>query len=187
MAEATVSQEELITGFMEIFRKKGYEGASLGTLAEASGLRKSSLYHRFPGGKQQMATEVLNFTRQWVSVNITNILRETGDPNFRLAKVLDNINFLYSGGKSACILKALSMDTGLDLFTRPIKAVFEDWIHSFTILAQDFGFDAGGAKLIAEDILIKVQGSLIVANGLGDQTIFNRTLQDIENSLKENQ
>ncbi|TGQ06111.1 helix-turn-helix domain-containing protein, partial [Mesorhizobium sp. M00.F.Ca.ET.217.01.1.1] len=39
----------------EVFREHGYEGASLALIGAATGLGKGSLYHFFPGGKEEMA------------------------------------------------------------------------------------------------------------------------------------
>ena len=132
-----------------------------------------------------MAQEVLKCAGQWVSTNITSILKEDGDPKKRLNKVLKNIDLLYSGGKSACILRALSMDTGLDLFSQLIHGAFEDWINGFTKLASDIGFNRKDSKKMAEDIVIKIQGSLIVSRGIGDKTLFRRTLKEVGNALKK--
>ena len=49
--------EDVLAGLTEVFQSKGYEAASLQDLARATGLKKASLYHRFPGGKKQMAEE----------------------------------------------------------------------------------------------------------------------------------
>lgn len=183
MAEVKVSQDELMLGFLEVFRKVGYDGASLEALASASGLKKSSLYHRFPGGKKQMAIEMLKFAGQWVGTNITGILREDGNPRKRLKSALKNIDQLYSGGQSACILRALSMDAGLDLFSQLIHGAFEDWINGFAKLAVDFGFSLKESKKIAEDVVIKIQGSLIVGRGTGNKSIFKRALKEVKNLL----
>jgi AcrR family transcriptional regulator len=40
----------------EVFREHGYEDASLSLLSQATGLGKGSLYHFFPGGKEEMAS-----------------------------------------------------------------------------------------------------------------------------------
>ncbi len=183
MAQFKVSQEELILGLLEVFRKVGYDGASLEALARASGLRKSSLYHRFPGGKKQMANEVLKYAGQWVGANITAILKEDGDPTMRLKRALKNIDQLYSGGQSACILRTLSMDTGFDLFSNLIHGAFEDWINGFSKLAVDLGIAPNESKRMAEDVVVKIQGSLIVGRGTGNRAIFKRTLKELENSL----
>ena len=178
-----VSQDELLMGLLEVFRKVGYEGASLEALASASGLKKSSLYHRFPGGKKQMATEVLKFAGQWVAANITGVLKSEDDPKKKLKKALKNIDKLYSGGEGDCILRALSMDSGLDLFSKLIHGAFNDWIDGFSRLALEFGYSIRASKKVSEDIVIKIQGSLIVANGTGNKSIFKRTLKEVENSF----
>src|SRR5687767_7960924 len=53
-----VSDKELLERLTGVFRRHGYDGASLSVIAAATGLQRSSLYHRFPGGKEQMAAEV---------------------------------------------------------------------------------------------------------------------------------
>jgi len=55
---ATIEDDDLICKLTDVFRNVGYDGASLAVLADATGLKKASLYHRFPGGKEQMAEEV---------------------------------------------------------------------------------------------------------------------------------
>ena len=56
-----VSEEEVVQKLFQVFRLKGFDGASLSDLAEATGLKKASLYHRYPGGKQEMAAAVMDF------------------------------------------------------------------------------------------------------------------------------
>ncbi len=54
MSESPVKLE-LITILDDVFRRRGYEGATLSVLSRACGLGKASLYHHFPGGKDEMA------------------------------------------------------------------------------------------------------------------------------------
>jgi len=58
MPEYKVNQDVLLLGLLEVFRKVGYEGARLNALASAAGLKKSSLYHQFPGRKKQIANKI---------------------------------------------------------------------------------------------------------------------------------
>ncbi|NND49803.1 MAG: TetR/AcrR family transcriptional regulator, partial [Rhizobiales bacterium] len=45
-----------ITGrLVDIFRREGFDGASLTILAKGTGLGRASFYHHFPGGKSDMA------------------------------------------------------------------------------------------------------------------------------------
>ena len=55
-----MTREEAIAQLSKVFRQYGYEGATLARLSAATGLRKASLYHHFPKGKEKMAAAVLN-------------------------------------------------------------------------------------------------------------------------------
>ncbi len=58
MSESTVKLQ-LISILDDVFRRRGYEGATLAELSRACGLGKASLYHHFPGGKDEMANLLL--------------------------------------------------------------------------------------------------------------------------------
>ena len=70
MAKSAPARADLLPQLAEVFRAHGYEGATLTLISEATGLGKGSLYHFFPGGKAQMATEVLTEIDNWFETNI---------------------------------------------------------------------------------------------------------------------
>ena len=179
MAFKKVNDKELLNSLMDTFRRVGYDGASLSQLSESTGLKKASLYHRFPGGKQEMAEKVLGNVNLWIQENLVDVLTSEDPPIERLDTALHNINRLYDGGKDACILRALSQGTGLNLFQKKIKENFEDWINGFKTLAEDFGVDPSDSWELAEDVIIKIQGSLILSVTLKKPKIFKRTLEHI--------
>ena len=76
MLKNGVERRQLLRALGEVFRAHGYEGASLTLITEATGLGKGSLYHLFPGGKAQMAAEVLAEIDGWFELNIFAPLRE---------------------------------------------------------------------------------------------------------------
>lgn len=173
---------EILTGLAKVFRSKGYEGASLKDLSEAAGLKKASLYHRFPNGKQEMADAVLNHISDWVDENIfNNLLDNDLTPENRLKKGLAGVRMLYDGGKEICIFRALSMQAGIELFEEQVKNGMNVWITNFKKLGLAFNLSHDEAENRAIQVLIELQGSLIVAKGLGELTVFENTLQKIEN------
>lgn len=174
---------EILAGLTKVFRSKGYEGASLKDLSEATGLKKASLYHRFPNGKKEMADAVLNYVDEWVGQNIFQFLL-TNDlsPENRLKKALSGIRKLYDNGNDVCIFRALSMEAGLELFEKQIKNGMRVWISAFTTIGLALELNQIEAKEVALKVLIQIQGSLIVTKGLGDISVFENTLKTIENN-----
>ena len=54
MPAPLLSKDEVIGRLMRVFRTFGYSGATLARFSEATGLGKASLYHHFPGGKEEL-------------------------------------------------------------------------------------------------------------------------------------
>ncbi len=173
---------EILAGLTKVFRTKGYEGASLAELAEATGLKKASLYHRFPGGKQEMAAAVLAHIDEWVKSNIFQALNnKEKTPKDRLIDGIAQIRTLYNGGREVCIFRALSMQSGLELFEQQISNAMKEWIDAFTSIGITLGLTPDESHKNALQTLIEIQGSLIVCKGMNNIDIFENTLLDIEN------
>lgn len=180
MRPQKVAHKEIMEGLLQVLRAQGYDGASLSDLAKASGLKKASLYHRFPGGKQEMTAAVLDYVGEWVGVNILDVLQEKNKTTAeRLHTALDNIDELYNRGQSICIFRALTTHTGLELFGQQIQAGMEKYIDAFTQLGCELQMDPIRARKEALQTLIDIQGGLIVSKGLKEEQIFERSLAGI--------
>jgi AcrR family transcriptional regulator len=167
-----------------VFRDVGYEGASLALLAEATGLQKASLYHRFPGGKRQMAEEVLASALTWYEANILAPLRSDLPPAVRVAQVVKHLDGFYCGGKQACLLNMLASPRAEPgPFAAAIRGAFEALVLSFAGLARDAGHDAKAAKLRAERAVMLLQGSLVMSRGLGSSKPFKTFLAGLSDDL----
>lgn len=187
MRPQKVLDEDILLGLTKVFRSKGYEGASLKELADATGLKKASLYHRFPNGKQEMAEAVFNHIDLWVKENVFHaLLNKDLSPEVRLKQGLSHISTLYEGGKETCIFRALSMQASLELFGEQIESGMNEWILTFTKIGIALGISPKDSTQKALQTLIDIQGSLIVARGLNDIAIFENTLHNIENSYLKN-
>ncbi|OEK04154.1 TetR/AcrR family transcriptional regulator [Roseivirga misakiensis] len=181
MRPQKVKDEHLMRGLISVLRAKGYEGASLMDLANATGLKKASLYHRFPGGKQQMVEEVLKFIGNWSEEHIYGVLTNKQlNIEERLLRSIANINALYDDGKSACILKALTSDANLLNLDSQIKQSFQRWIEGFEILGVDAGFTKDQSIQYAQEVIIRIQGSLILSKGLNSTAPFQEQLGQIK-------
>ena len=60
MPRVISERADALPALAEVFREHGFEGASLSLISERTGLGKGSLYHFFPGGKEEMAAAVLD-------------------------------------------------------------------------------------------------------------------------------
>ena len=179
-----VSEADLIDRLGGVFRDVGYAGASMSALAEASGLVKASLYHRFPGGKRQMAEEVLADAGRWLADNVLDPLTRSGDPHERLAEALAALDAFYQSGRKGCLLNMLSSPRQDDgPFSPAVKAAIEALVTALASVANDAGLPPAEARSRALRSVMLLQGSLVLSRGLGSTDPFAACLKDLPDVL----
>lgn len=180
-----MSKDEVLARLMETFRDRGYEGASLSELSAATGLTRSSLYHYFPGGKEQMGEEVLAHLDHELAASVYEPLRSSGTPSRKLAVMIDAIDAFYAGGRKACLLERLCTAADRERFRRPLQQAFTAWMHAVETLCLEAGLTSSVARSRAEDFVVRVEGALVVCAGTQDFGVFARTLEDLRRSVLE--
>lgn len=180
MRTQKVNQENVDQKLFETFSELGYDGASMELLSQATGLKKASLYHRFPKGKQEMAQHVLQIVEAWIQKNIVSVAGNNKiKPETRLKKAITSINELYNGGANNCLLRTLSIGTDADAFKQNVSNCFNLLADGFTGIAVDLGSSLDAAKKKAKQVNLLVQGSLVLAGATGDKTYFTDSLTQI--------
>jgi len=182
MPARLATRTEVLDRIMESFRKDGYDGASLATISTRTRLGKSSLYHHFPGGKEEMAHEVLAHLNEGLRETFEAVDAEH-DPKKKLALLLDAVDVLYDGGKKACLLQQLGASVDRARFRSPLKATFTAFMTALAETGRAAGLSAATARRRAEDAIVRIEGALVVAAGMDDYGVFRRTLSELRATL----
>src|SRR6185436_9308681 len=178
-----MSKDEVIAILVETFRRDGYDGASIATLSKATGLGKSSLYHYFPGGKVDMATQVLGFVHDWLESQVVATLKGGGTPRSRLMRTLGLLSEFYENGSKACVVGHLCASVDHREFQEQLDRVLRTWIDAISALLVEAGFPGKIARERAEDAVIRIQGALVLSSGLGEQGPFRRVVKRLGTDL----
>lgn len=181
---SSIADADLFARLGSTFRDVGYEGASLTLLSKATGLKRASLYHRFPNGKQQMAEEVLSAGLAAFETDILAPLRTQAPPAQRIATVVRELDKYYSGGRYSCLLNMLAapqLESGP--FSDAISSAFEAIISAFAKLARDAGHDTKAARLRAERTVMLLHGSLVLSRGIRSTKPFKSFLAGLADEL----
>lgn len=179
----TIEDAELLIRMGEVFRRYGYDGATLRMLADAAGLKQASLYYRFPGGKEQIALEVMACAGAWFEEQILGPLRGDAPPRERIARMADKINDYYGGGAVPCPLNMLSTPAAGEELRGWIRHAFESWLEAMARAVMDAGIDEVTARARAERVMAMLQGSLVLASGMGTTAPFAAFLEGLEDEL----
>lgn len=158
-----------------VFRDLGYDGTSLSQITERTGVGKGSLYHFFPGGKEDMARAVLADIDAWFETRVFQPLRVEDDAG--IAAMWDAVDSYFLSGGRICLVGAFALDETRDRFAETIAGYFRRWINALANALVRRGWGSTAATAEAEDIVSAVQGALVLARGLGDAAFFARSLE----------
>ena len=176
-------KEIYIPCLLRLFRQYGYDGATLAKISEATGLGKASLYHHFPGGKDEMVETVLNYLEHWMEQNVVQKLRSSGAPRLRLQEMCDRLSEVYEGGKQPCLSAILLLGSARDVFHDAVQALYHSWINAIATVLIEAGISEILAQQRAEDAVIAIQGALILSQGLSNPAPFQRVIQQLPEEL----
>lgn len=183
MPAQILSKNEVLDVLLDTFRERGYEGASLAELSAATGLMKSSLYHHFPGGKEDMAEQVLAYLDAQLTATVYQPMRSTQPPAKKLALMLDAIDAFYEGGRKACLYERLCASVDRAKFRRPLKRAFAAWMDAVETLCLEAGLSKSVARARAENLVVRIEGALVVGVGADDFGVFARTMKELRSSV----
>jgi AcrR family transcriptional regulator len=125
----TVPDDELYGRLAQVFRVAGFEGASLGALADGARLQRASLYHRFPEGKVQMAEAVMGWVRE-LFARAVDPMTSAPDVTAGVVESGRRISDIYADGTLPCVLDTLTL-SGAPESVRAIAAgITASWIDA---------------------------------------------------------
>ena len=183
MPPPLVSDAELLDRLTEVFRRRGYDGATLSVIAAATGLQRSSLYHRFPGGKEQMAAEVARALVGHFSSQVLAPLGGHEPVEDQLATVAKALLEFYSGGGAGCLLDILTLGSPGPATTDALAEAACAWIGGFAAAARQAGVAPADARRRAEDAIAAIEGGLVLARVTGNRKPFRRAVQRLAPTL----
>lgn len=172
---------DVLAQLAEIFRQHGYEGASLTLIGAATGLGKGSLYHFFPGGKEQMAAEVLAGIDGWFEREVYAPLRGTQAPALSIAAMFRAVGDYFHGGGRVCLVGLFALDATRDRFALAVNGYFTRWVAALAMALERGG--AQDAQRLAQEVVAGIQGALVLARALDDNMIFVAQLDAMQARL----
>lgn len=178
-----MTKADLTLELLQLFRDHGYEGATLSRIAQATGLGKASLYHHFPNGKDEMAAAVIRHLAGWYATNLLKPLQGPGSAPDRLTRMTQTLATFYDQGQQPCIFAIFALGGARDQFQAPVRQIMRIWTESLATVLIDAEIPNPIAYQRAEDAIVRIQGSLVLAQAMGDTGPFQRVLNSLPTRL----
>ena len=175
---------ELLALLSAVFRSRGYEGATLAELARAAGLGKASLYHHFPGGKSEMAGEVLKACVADLDRRAYRKLRKKGAWNERIAAFVDGFSRYVDDGARNCLMVSLTASGGDTILSKEVARYTNAWLDELTDVFAESGLPRKRAARSAKELLGRLYGALAMAQMLDKPKVYRQAITRLSNQLQ---
>ncbi|MGN9809543.1 TetR/AcrR family transcriptional regulator [Micromonospora sp. BQ11] len=178
----SVEDEVINARLGDVFRANGYAGASLSALSEAVGLRRASLYHRFPTGKHAMAQAVLDSVEVQLEHTLAPLASEP-DVADGVAEMCRRLALSYRDGRMSCALDTMTLTGAPDDIRAHAGRLARAWIQAMADAAMRAGATEADAYTLARAALVRIEGALVVARALDDPSVFEQALAELPGLL----
>lgn len=183
MARVIAEREDVIPMLAEVFRTYGFEGASLARITEGTRLGKGSIYHFFPGGKEEMAEAVLAQVDEWFKQHVFEPLVDRADAVEGIRAMFEDVGRYFLSGRRVCLVGVFALGSERDRFANRVRDYFAAWIDALAATLVRIGREPQAANALAKEVVGGIQGALVLARALDETEIFTETLSRLRDRL----
>lgn len=164
----------MIKGASELLATHGVQGTSFGLVLETTGAPRGSIYHHFPGGKNELVLAAV--TDSGAAVTALIDAAEGESPTEIVRMFLDGWRAVLTGGRfeRGCVIAAASQG---DANGAEIRAtahdVFTDWRQALARALVRSGADPSTADDHAALLIAAVEGALLIGRAAHSDEIFD--------------
>lgn len=172
MASRGETRTRILDAAAELFRRRGYHGTGLNQVLAASGAPRGSLYHHFPGGKQQIAVSAVGSAGHAIGRGIEHLLAGSEDVGEAVAAAVAFVaaDLRDSSWERGCPVGTVAMDAALT--SEPVRAacsqILGEWVSAIEGRLADTGRDADESRELALLAVSALEGALMIARAQRD-------------------
>jgi len=166
-------RQEMVNGAISLLAEKGVQGTSFAVVTEATKTPRGSIYHHFPGGKNELIEEALTSIGTLVTSLIDAV--EVDSPSKVVDVFVESWRALLLANNFAgnCAVANASLGAGdEDSVKASANEVFKNWQHALARAFERSGAKRKDAVDFAAVCLASVEGALILGRASGSDEVF---------------
>jgi AcrR family transcriptional regulator len=186
MAQHVTDNTALMEALFEIFRNNGYEGTTISLLSEVTGLQKSSLYHHFPAGKEDMLKAVVGYVSRQMNQNVIAPLLDTQvKPEKRFSNMIATTKAFYCNGKKNCLLNVLNLGDAKAEINIVQNDDYNAWLNALIQLGKEVNMSQQEASEWAERFVIVIEGALVIQRLTSNKQVFEKQMENEQKQFQK--
>ena len=164
------TRDRIVETTADLFRRQGYVATGIKQIVEEARAPFGSIYHFFPGGKEELGAEVIRssgamYLQLFVEIALASKDVVDGVANFftGAAEHLEE-----TGYEDACPIAtvALEVASSSETLRQATADVFESWLSAATAYFESAGITPARARPLAFEMLSLLEGAFIFSRAM---------------------
>jgi TetR/AcrR family transcriptional repressor of lmrAB and yxaGH operons len=180
MPKKTDSKERMVAAARRLFREHGYLGTALSDVVTESAAPRGSIYFHFPGGKEELATEVtlLHASDRIAHINRAAAATTTAAQLIQVFMDRERDDLVASNYREGCAVAPIVLEStpGSDQLSDATRRAFQDLIATLAARFTEKGLPHERALQLATNVWTSVEGALILSRVLRSPDPFDMAI-----------
>ncbi len=165
-ATRTPTRDRILYSAAELFRRQGYAGTGLKQVLGEAEAPFGSMYHFFPGGKEELAEEVLRTGGGFFLALYEGIADDAPDLERTVADFFEGAaeTLIATDYLDACPIATVAGEIAStnERLRRACADVFESWLAAFEADAVEAGIERPRARGLALGVVAILEGAFLL-------------------------
>ena len=177
----------MIVSTAMLVRERGARATSLDAILAHSGAPRGSVYHHFPGGREQLLREATDYAGEYVARKLERVGGD--DPLGALEVLFDEYrqNLLATDFRAGCPVVAVAIESsqdGPDLRDCTLAA-FDRWRRGIATSIERSGVDPTRADELAMHAIAAFEGAIVLSRAYRDLEPLERVRSELRRQVDE--
>ncbi|MGQ4333601.1 TetR/AcrR family transcriptional regulator [Streptomyces hayashii] len=181
---STPSRERIVAGAADMISRRGLSATSIREMAKHAKAPLGSTYHYFPEGKQQLATEAVRFTGEWVARSLRKELEAGPAAGLRAFLSLWREIVVESDFHAGCPVLAVAIEEpptdGIPPALAAAAEVFAQWQSLLADSLREHGAEAEQAAQLATLVVAAVEGTVAMCRAQRSTQPLDHAAEQLE-------
>ncbi len=164
------TRDRIMDSSAELFRRQGYAGTGIKQILAAANAPFGSLYHFFPGGKEQLGAEAIRTSGRLYAELFATIAAQAPDVTTAVGEFFSGAaeTLVETDYADACPIAtvALEVSSTNEQLREACAEVFEGWITGATMYFGAAGIPPERARELAFSMLCLLEGAFVFCRAM---------------------
>jgi TetR/AcrR family transcriptional regulator, lmrAB and yxaGH operons repressor len=180
------TRDKMLVSAAEVLRERGAAGVTIDEVLARSGAPRGSVYHHFPGGRNQILTEALHVAGESLTAAIENAADQGEMVLLRRFVESWEHTLRDSDFAAGCPVVAAATGSADDepQLTADAGRIFGDWRAALTRAFVADGFEPAVAGSLAITLIAAVEGAVVLCRSMRNVEPLRQVAEQIEFLIK---